>query len=128
MLEHMLVYNIPRNTFTYLVEGFLASEFTSLRNQIISRYAGFYRKLLSSPSREIRGLVRIVSDDPRSTTCANLRLLRNKTGKRQAELYSSAIVKAALPVLSVPEAEKWRLGLLTNLLKLRSEMYQVQDA
>lgn len=123
-----LVYNIPRNTFTYLVEGFLASEFTSLRNQIISRYAGFYRKLLTSPSREIRGLVRIVSDDPRSTTCANLRLLRDKTGKRQAEFFSSAIVKAALPVLSVPEAEKWRLGLLTNLLKLRSEMYhQVQD-
>jgi len=49
-----------KHYFTYLVEGFLASEFTSLRNQIISRYAGFYRKL-STPSREICGLVGIVS-------------------------------------------------------------------
>jgi hypothetical protein len=33
-----LVHDVPRSTFTYLVEGFLAKEQTSLRNQILSRY------------------------------------------------------------------------------------------
>ena len=123
-----LVYGVPRNTFTYLVEGFLASEMVSMRNQILSRYAGFHRKLMNSPSREVRGLVRIVSHDPRSTTCTNLRLLKEKSKMNQPELYSSAHVKAALPVQTVPENEKWRLGLLTNLLKVRSEMYlRVED-
>ena len=32
-----LVFNVPRSTFTYLVEGQLAAGFTSLRNQIMSR-------------------------------------------------------------------------------------------
>ena len=41
-----LVYGVPRNTFTYLVEGYFAAGQTSLRNQILSRYSGFYRKLL----------------------------------------------------------------------------------
>ena len=101
---------------------------TSIRNQILSRYAGFYRELTNSLSREVRGLVRIVSDDPRSTTCTNMRLLREKTGMSQPQFYSLAKVKAALPVKAVPETEKWRLGLLTNLFKIRSEIYhRVED-
>ena len=110
-----LCYGVPRNTYTYLVEGWFAADMTSLRNQVLSRYAGFYRKLLSSPSREIRALARIVSDDPRSTTCRNLRLLRSKTGLSQPQMFSSMRIKAALPVQTVPEKEEWRLGLLTRL-------------
>ena len=49
-----LVFDIPRSTFTYLVEGFFASNHTSLRNQVISRYPGFFRTLLNSPSKEVR--------------------------------------------------------------------------
>ena len=39
-----LVYGVPRNTFTYLVEGYFAADQTSLRNQIMSRYSGFCSK------------------------------------------------------------------------------------
>ena len=70
-----LVYGVPRSTFTYLVEGYLASEHVSLRNQIIARYPGFFRSLLGSPSKEVRLLARIVQLDPRSTTCSNLRYI-----------------------------------------------------
>ena len=119
-----MAYNIPRSTFTYLVEGYFASGMMSLRNQVLSRYAGFYRNLLSSPSREVRALARIVTNDPRSTTFLNLRQLRNVTDMDQAEHYSSARLKAALPVKEVPDKEKWRLGLLTSLLNLRTEYYK----
>ena len=57
-----------------------------------------------------------------------MRLLREKTGMSEPQVYSLARVKAALPVKAVPDAEKWRLGLLTNLFKLRSETYhRVED-
>ena len=99
-----------------------------LRNQVISRYPGFYRKLLSSPSREVRGLARIVSNDPRSTTCKNLRFLRAKTDMTQPEFFCSLRIKAALPVQAVPESEKWRLGLLASLLMVTSEKHlRVED-
>ena len=91
-----LVWGVPRSTFTYLVEGYFAGDQTSLRNQILSRYPGFFRGLLSSPSKEVRILARMVKDDPRSTTCRNLRFLRQKTLMQQAESYSSWRVKDAL--------------------------------
>jgi hypothetical protein len=58
---------------------------TSLRNQVLSRYPSFFRNLLSSPSREVRILARIVSSDPRSTTHGNLRYIKQLTGLCQPE-------------------------------------------
>jgi hypothetical protein len=124
-----LVYDVPRSTFTYLVEGHFAAGHTSLRNQILSRYSGFYRNLINSPSKEVRILARIVSGDPRSSTCSNLRYLQKMTGLSQPQFFSSAKVKIALPVKQVPESEKWRLGLLDNLLKMKKEKYlRVEDS
>ena len=123
-----LVWEVPRSTFTYLVEGYLAGEQLSLRNQILSRYPGFFRGLLSSPSREVRLLARLVKNDPRSTTCRNLRYIRKMTGLQQAESFSSWRIKGALGMLEVPENEKWRLGLLTTLITMRQNKYtNVQD-
>ena len=116
-------FNVPRNTFTYLVEGYFGSGLISLRNQVVSRYAKFYRKLVDSSSKEVRILAQLVKNDPRSTTCRNLRLLRKMSGFSQAELYSSYRIKAALPMKKVPEKECWRLGLLASLLFLRSERF-----
>ena len=38
-----LIYDVPRSTFTYLVEGYFAKGFVSLRNQVISRYSNSSR-------------------------------------------------------------------------------------
>ena len=116
-------FNVPRNTFTYLVEGYFGSGLSSLRNQVISRYSKFYQKLANSSSKEVRILIQVVKHDPRSTTCRNLRLLRKLSGFSQAEYYSTYRIKAALPIKEVPKKECWRLGLLTNLLLLRSERF-----
>ena len=124
-----LAWEVPRSTFTYLVEGFLAGDQISLRNQILSRYPGFFRGLFSSPSREVRLLARLVKNDPRSTTCRNLRYIRKMTGLQQAESFSSWRIKGALGMLEVPENEKWRLGLLTTLITMRQNKYtNVQDS
>ena len=96
---------------------------------MLSRYSGFFRNLLKSPSREVRILSRIVASDPRSTTYANLKYLQKLTGLTQPEMYSSTRIRAALPVREVPDCEKWRLGLLANLFKMRSERYlRVEDS
>ena len=102
---------------------------TSLRSQILSRYPGFLRKLQSSPSKEIRMLVRMVQNDPRSTTCKNIRYLQSLTGMDDPEKYSSWRIREALPKKTVPEAEKWRLGLLSELIRVRYNRFiEVQDS
>ena len=117
-----LVHGIPRNTFIYLVEGYFASSQSSLRNQILSRY------FLLSPSKEVRFLAKVVSIDPRSSTCLNLRYLSQMTELTKPEFMSSARIRMALPVKIVPDSEKWRLGLLASLKKLKAEKYhKVED-
>jgi hypothetical protein len=92
----------------------------SLRNQVISRYSVFFRNILKSP----RVLARIISSGQRSTTCVNLRYLRRLTGLCQPEFCCSSRIRAALSVKEVPECEKWRLGLITNLFKLKNERFE----
>ena len=124
-----LLYEVPRSTFTYLVEGYFAAGHPSLRNQILSRYPGFYRTLLNSPSKEVRVLARIVSEDPRSSTFSNLKYLERVTGLIRPQFCSAAKVSQALPVKENPESEKWRIGLLENLLMLRRQRYlRVEDS
>ena len=120
-----LMYRVPFSTFTYLVKGFLAKKQNSLRNQILARYPGFFRKLLTSPSKEVRVLARMVKSDPRSATFQNLRYLIKLTRLEQAENFGSWRIRDALPIQHVPEKEAWRVGLLTSLLSLRSEKYQM---
>ena len=122
------MYGVPSSTYTYLVEGFLAKDQSSLRNQVLSRYPGFYRKLQSSPSKEVRMLVNMVSTDPRSNTCKNLRYLREKTGLEQPQCYSSWKVRSTLPVQKVPADQMWRLGLMSKLMELKQKKYmEVKD-
>ena len=96
---------------------------TSLRHQVISRYPGFVRNLLNSPSREVRILARLAKNDPRSITWKNLKYLRELTSLPDPENYSSARVKKELPRREVPAGEKWRLGLLSSLFKLKEEKH-----
>ena len=123
-----MVYEVPRNTFTYLIEGWFTSCMPSLRNQVISRYPKFYRQLTESRSKEIRFLVQIVSNDPRSTTYRNLKLLRERTNLRQAEYYSRRRILISLPTERVPDTDTWRVRLLASCLKMRTEIEnRVQD-
>ena len=83
---------------------------------------------MTSPSKEVRILARVVQDDPRSTTCQNLRYLREATKLEHVEEYSSWRVRSLLPLKTVPENEMWRLGLMSTLMVAKSEKFMmVQD-
>ena len=123
-----LAYGVPKNTYTYLVDGWFSGNMTNLRNQVLSRYPRFYRSLASSVSREVRGLLKIVENDPRSTTFKNLKLIRERTGLSRPELFCARKIRSLLPSRKVPASEYWRLGLLTSLFTVKSEKYaDVQD-
>jgi len=68
----------------------------SARVDILGRYLGFYRSLLSSPSREVTILARIVAKDIRSTTAKNLRLLELETDGMTWSASNPAVKKKLL--------------------------------
>ena len=112
------VFRLPLNTFTYLVEGHLAANFTPLRNLVIGRFAGFYQRLFDSPSSEVRFMAEIARLDCGSVSSSNLEHVRDITG---LDVLTSPKmeIKRILPVKLVPEEEQWRLGLLDSLLARR---------
>ena len=121
-----LVYDIPRSTFTYLVEGYFAKNHVTLRNQVLARYPGFFQSLLNSPSKEVKLLANVVSRDPRSNTYQNLKHVEALSGLSPWD-FSTGRIKAELPVLKVPEGELWRLGLMTNFLRMREEKNMLNE-
>ena len=71
----------------------------------------------------------MVKNDVRSTTFANLKYLREVTKLAQPEQFGSARIKLELPVREVPDHEKWRIGLISNLLKIKEEKFlDVKDS
>ena len=121
-----LVYKVPRSTYTYLVEGFLARDYISLRNQVLSRYPGFLQNLLASPSKEVRLLANIVARDPQSTTSRNIKYIETLTDLSSWD-YCKNRIKQKLPVKEVPENQQWRLGLISKLLQMREEKFICVD-
>ena len=112
------MWNIPRSTFTYIVENVGASNFMSLRNQVYSRYVGYFQQLLKSSSREVRHLARSVGRDERSVTCRNIRLLTEISGLSPWD-YSKERIKMKLPKATIPDGQVWRMELLFILLEKR---------
>ena len=123
-----LVWNVPRDTYTYLTEGYFGKGFHPLRNQVLGRYPSFFQKLLNSPSKEVALLARIVGRDPRSVTFKNLKYVDKLAGLSPWD-FSSKRIKVNLPVKSVPDNELWRTRMLDTLIDMRQKTYlMVEDS
>ena len=122
-----LIWDVPRSTYTYIVENTLAAGFDSLRNQVYARYVTYFQKLFQSSSKEVRHLVRIVARDARSVTWKNVSLIKEVSGLSPWD-YSKWRIKEKLPRATVPANNEWRLGLLQKLLEMRRQQeFTVED-
>ena len=117
-----LTHGIPRNTFTYLTEGYFAGKEESLRNKVVGRFPGFLESMLDSPSQEVRILCRVAAADVNSTTRANIDYVTELSGYSPLQ-YGEQVIKSGLHLQSVPVEQQWRVGLLTSLLSLRREKH-----
>ena len=115
------IHRLPPDTFSYLVEGHLSKGLAPLRNLVLGRYPAFYQRMALSPSREVTMLAELAAGDRRTVTSGNLAYVSALTGLDCATA-GWLDLKAALPVQEVPEAERWRLGLLDSLVCRRAEL------
>ena len=91
------VFRLPLNTFTYLVEGHLGEGTLPLRVQVLSRFPKFYRRLVESPSKEVRLLAGLATRDARSVLACNLAHVSGLAGLN-CSVESAAAVRNALPI------------------------------
>ena len=84
-------------------------------------FPGFFRRLMDSPSTEVRVVSELAAGWAQSVTSVNLKHLQKLTGLDPVH-DSLQQMKDLLPVKEVPVSEQWRLGLLDHLLALRAEV------
>ena len=115
-----MCYNIPRSTHTYFIDNLLAKEFVTIRQQVMSRYAGFYQSLLNSPSREVATVSRMVGRNVSTNTGSNLYNIAKETG---IDIHRTTPSRLKMSIMSstsqVPSMDQWRLPLLSQYLQIR---------
>ena len=113
-----LAWNVPLDTYTYLVENTLAENFVSLKKQVYSRFIKFFQNLFCSSSKEVRHLARIVSRDPRSTLYRNIHHIEQISGLSPWNFSNWRILKKIENAM-VPPNNEWRMTFLMKLLSTR---------
>ena len=108
------------------MEGHLGEGTLPLRVQVLSRFPKFYRRLVESPSKEVRLLAGLATRDARSVLACNLAHVSGLAGLN-CSVESAAAVRNALPIKTVPECESWRVGLLDGLLRARADLEKQQS-
>ena len=126
---HKLAWDVPRSCHTYLVDEVLAPHMASLEATLLSRFVGFFRSLVTSPSGEVMVLALLAARDLRSSLGSNLALVREKTGldpwvAGSSELHSSL---EAATTKKVPDQDFWRPQLLQQLLAARLQAHYRAD-
>ena len=121
-----LAWDLPRSTFTFLVDRVLTADLPSVRECLLTRYAMFLQGLYSSKTKELRILSSTASSDVRSTTGNNFAKLTRET---DLELRSCRKhkVKEGLFKTTAPIEDEWRAPLLARLLEERRTMFHAEE-
>ena len=116
-----LSWDLPRETHVYYVDNLLACGYSTIRQQVLSRYVKFFRTLLKSPCKEVAVVARIVGRDASTNTGRNILNLSLETRlcPRTSPLSQFRDVLSA-PV-PVPPGQDWTISLLKNYLSIRKK-------
>jgi hypothetical protein len=114
-----LAWGVPRATHSYFLD-YLSGGLVTVRRDVLARYAGFYKSLLTSPCREVNILARVVAKDIRTTTARNMRMIEQETGGLTWATPGGKIREAlATREPTVPRVDAWRIPYLGRLLEER---------
>ena len=116
-----LCWDLPRNTPVYFVDHILSCGFPSIRQQVLSRYIKFYRSLLTSPSKEVAVIARIVGKDASTNTGCNLLNISLETKLDVRLTPLSKFMKNLFKPAAIPVGSEWKLSLLEKYIRIRDE-------
>ena len=116
-----LTWGVPRSTHTYLVDNLLATQFLTVKQQLVGMFVNFVRKLLTSKSPEVCIVANMVARCSRSTTGRNLINIERET-LLDPWVIPPWRIRNAVKREEVPANEGWRVQYLAKLLDARGEM------
>ena len=110
-----------RSTHSFLVDNLLAAQFLTVKQQLLSRFVNFVKKLLTSSSPEVCMVMNMVGRCARSTTGKNLMKIQREANM-DPWTRPGWEVREAVARAEVPAMEGWRIQYLGKLLDARREL------
>ena len=120
-----LAWKVHRGCRSFLLENVLAKNIRSCRVNLMSRFHGFFLRLLDSPSLEASVVARLSARDMRTNIGSNLALICHESGL-DPWMSSQSSMKEALTRAErtvVPARDAWRIPYLAKLLESRLQAY-----
>ena len=115
-----ICFNVDRITHRYFIEELSSSYHPKV--MLCSRYVSFHQSLLTCDKFPVRFLARIQQNDQRTVLGKTLLRIAKECGSGpmlQPNL-SKTFVKKNMKYAAVPDSEKWRPSILSELLDARS--------
>ena len=119
------MFDLPWSTHRYFIES--VSGCPHPKTFLSSRFVKFVASLTSSHKINIRYLVNLAMEDKRTLCGRTLERIRTETGCESLDSLTPKFVKEHLQYFPVPVDERWRVGLLTELLKTRRGTCSIAD-
>ena len=116
-----LSWDLPRSTHVIFVDHLLACGFPSIRQQVLTRYVKFFRSLLSSPSKEVAVISRIVGSDASTNTGKNLLNIFLETKLKPKSTPLHQFYELLSKPVDILRGDEWRINLLSKYLKIRQD-------
>ena len=111
------LYDVPRNTRTYIVENLLSTHH-GFKVDLMTRYQKFYTNLLKSPSYPVRILSAMLRSDVRSCSGRNIAFITDEAGVDPLSISKGILTKKLDKKREIPENEAWVLDEINDMLGL----------
>ena len=115
------VLKLDRCTHRYLIEPL--SNCPHLMTLLLSRFANFYKSLLSTKKSSVRYLVRTMECDLRTVLGRTLLFLRKETNltDQHPSTLTSKIVKANIQYKQICAEDQWKINMAKELIDVRDQ-------
>ena len=112
------MFDLPLDTHRNLIEPISGT--THVKIVLQKRFLSFVEQIKKSGKRLPRLMFNLIIDDIRSTTGSNLRgILLQTTKVKSSQLDMSDIQQ--LKYHSINDDQKWKIGVISELLRIRNE-------
>ena len=118
------MFNLPRETHRYLIEPI--SESPHVKKVLLCRFLSFLNQVRNSEKKVPKELLKSIQYDTKSITGSNIHNILRMTH----QIYIEDVKKQDiynLDYFDIPDDEKWRIGLINEILEAQNSVYEVQD-
>ena len=115
--------DLPLATHRYLIEP--VSETFHLRRILMNRFISFLHQIERSGKVATKQLLGVIYRNTQSVTGSNIRHILRLTGRRHWREVRKVDVEN-IDYFRIPEQEKWRVGLIHEMLEIRSSEVQLE--